>query len=210
VEANRMLELLTGTGLAISAGLNAYIPLLAVGLAGRFLEFVQLPAGWAWLENPWVLGILGVLLAVEIVADKIPVLDSVNDWLHTVIRPAAGGLAFGSGSTATTIAVPDPAQFFESNQWVPILSGVVIALAVHLLKAGARPILNAITAGTLTPLVSAVEDVSSVVVSALALLIPILIIAVLPVLAWLIWWVVRRRRRNGRLPREGTGRVSVS
>lgn len=38
-----MLELLTGAGLAISAGLNAYIPLLAIGLAGRFLDFVTLP-----------------------------------------------------------------------------------------------------------------------------------------------------------------------
>ena len=39
-----MLELLTGTGLAVAAGLNAYIPLLIVGLGGRFLDFVELPA----------------------------------------------------------------------------------------------------------------------------------------------------------------------
>ena len=43
-----MLEILAGTGLAAAAGLNAYIPLLALGLAGRFLDFVELPAG----ENP--------------------------------------------------------------------------------------------------------------------------------------------------------------
>lgn len=40
-----MLELLTGTGLAAAAGLNAWIPLLLLGLAGRFLDFVQLPSG---------------------------------------------------------------------------------------------------------------------------------------------------------------------
>ncbi len=196
-----MLELLTGTGLAISAGLNAYIPLLAVGLAGRFLDVVELPQAWAWLENPWVLGTLGVLLVIEFFADKIPIIDSVNDGLHTIIRPAAGGLAFGSGSTATTIAVPDPETFFSSNQWVPILLGVLIALGVHLAKAAARPIINALTVGAVTPLVSAAEDVGSVVVSALALLVPILVIAVIPCAIWLMWWLLRKRR-NGRSPKR--------
>ncbi len=57
-----MLEVLTGTGLAVAAGLNAYIPLLVLGLAGRFIDFVELPAAWAWLSNEWVLAILGALL----------------------------------------------------------------------------------------------------------------------------------------------------
>jgi hypothetical protein len=197
-----MLELLTGTGLAISAGLNAYVPLLAVGLAGRFLDFVTLPSGWTWLENPWVLGILGMLLVVEVVADKIPIVDSVNDWLQTIVRPAAGGLAFGSGATATTNAVTDPAAFFSSNQWVPIALGAVIALAVHLTKASARPVINAVTAGTVTPIVSAAEDVGSVTVSVLALLAPLLVILVIPLVAWLVWWVIRRRMRRRRRLRD--------
>jgi hypothetical protein len=193
-----MLEFLTGTGLAISAGLNAYIPLLALGLAGRFLDAVTLPAGWAWLENPWVLGILGVLLAIELVADKIPIVDHVNDWLQTIVRPTAGGLAFGSGSTATTAAVTDPAAFFSSNQWVPIALGVVIALGVHLAKASARPVVNAFSVGTATPVVSAAEDVGSVGVSVLALLVPILVLVVLPLVVWAVWLIVRARLRRRR------------
>jgi hypothetical protein len=193
-----MLEFLTGTGLAISAGLNAYIPLLALGLAGRFLDAVTLPAGWAWLENPWVLGILGVLLAIELVADKIPIVDHVNDWLQTNVRPTAGGLAFGSGSTATTAAVTDPAAFFSSNQWVPIALGVVIALGVHLAKASARPVVNAFSVGTATPVVSAAEDVGSVGVSVLALLVPILVLVVLPLVVWAVWLIVRARLRRRR------------
>lgn len=200
-----MLELLTGTGLAISAGLNAYIPLLAIGLSARFLDFITLPAGWAWLENPWVLGIVGALLIIEIIADKIPVVDSFNDWLQTIVRPTAGGLAFGSGSTAETFAVTDPAAFFSSNQWVPIALGVVIAFAVHLTKAIARPVVNVATVGFATPIVSAVEDVGSIVVSILAILTPILIILVIPLVVWMIWWTIRRRkRRDGRPPKEPT------
>ena len=75
--------------------------------------------------------------------------------MHTVVRPTAGGLAFGSGSTATTAVVTDPASFFSSNQWVPV--------------------------------VRAAEDVGSVAVSVLAILVPILIILVIPLDVWLIW-----------------------
>jgi len=200
-----MLELLTGTGLALSAGLNAYIPLLALGLAGRFLDGVSLPSGWAWLENPWVLGTLGVLLVIEFVADKIPVVDHINDWLQTVVRPTAGGLAFGSGATATTAAVANPEEFFASNQWVTIALGVVIALVVHLAKSAARPMINMATAGVVTPVVSAVEDIGSAAVSLVALLLPLLIILVIPLVVWIIWLIIRRRRkRNGRHPKEPT------
>jgi Domain of unknown function (DUF4126) len=191
-----MLEFLTGAGLALSAGLNAYIPLLAIGLASRFLEFVELPGPWLWLENEWVLGILGALLVIEFFADKIPIVDSINDWVQTVVRPAAGGLAFGSGSTSETLSVQDPATFFESNQWVPIVTGAVLALGVHLVKMVARPILNAVTVGAAAPVVSAVEDAGSLLVSALAILLPILVIVSVPLLAWWAWSAVGRARRR--------------
>lgn len=191
-----MLEFLTGAGLALSAGVNAYIPLLTIGLASRFLEFVQLPDAWQWLENEWVLGILGVLLVIEFFADKIPLVDSVNDWLQTVVRPAAGGVAFGSGSASETLTVQDPASFFESNQWVPIVVGGVLALAVHLVKLVARPVLNAVTVGAAAPVVSVAEDVGSLFVSVLAILLPILVLVSVPLLGWWAWSAVSRARRR--------------
>jgi uncharacterized membrane protein len=174
-----MLEVLTGSGLAVAAGLNAYIPLLILGLAGRFLDFIELPAGWAWLSNEWVLVILGVLLVIEIVADKIPVVDSINDWLQTIVRPAAGGIAFGTGSASATAVVTDPASFFTSNAWVPVAVGVLLAFATHVTKMASRPALNAVTVGAAAPVVSTVEDISSVILSFLALLIPVLVIVAL-------------------------------
>ncbi len=194
-----MLELLTGTGLAVAAGLNAYIPLLVLGLAGRFLDFVVLPESWRWLENPWVLGILGALLVIEIVADKIPVVDSINDWLQTIVRPAAGGIAFGTGSGSATAVVEDPASFFTSNAWVPVAIGVILALGTHITKMAARPALNAVTAGAAAPVVSTAEDIGSVVLSFLALLLPIL---VLVAIGGLIVAVVSVFRRAGRKRRE--------
>ena len=194
-----MLELLAGTGLAAAAGLNAYIPLLLLGLAGRFLDFVELPAGWAWLENEWVLGIIGLLLVIEIIADKIPAVDTVNDWLQTIVRPSAGGIVFGTGASTETAAVTDPATFFASHQWVPIVTGIVIALLVHAVKAASRPIIHALTFGTGGAAVSAAEDAGSVGLSIAALLLPVLVIVF--IIAIVAGFIVVFRR-GARLRRE--------
>jgi hypothetical protein len=192
-----MLEVLTGAGLAAAAGLNAYIPLLLVGLGARFLDWIELPAAWAWLENEWVLVILGVLFVIEIVADKIPVVDTVNDWIQTIVRPTAGGILFGTGTSSTTTAVTDPAAFFASNQWVPILVGILLSLGVHVGKSLARVPANTVTAGLAAPVLSTLEDVSSVILSILAILFPALVIlALIGLVVGLIALARRMRRRR--------------
>src|SRR5690349_19563738 len=113
--AEDVLESLTGLGLATSAGLNAYIPLLAIGLLARYTDLITLPSNWAWMENGWTLAIVAVLLAIEFVADKVPVVDHVNDVIQTFVRPTAGGLAFGAASSSSTVTVSDPGDFFSSH-----------------------------------------------------------------------------------------------
>lgn len=190
-----MLEMLTGAGLAASAGLNAYIPLLILGIAGRYIDAVQLPAAASWLTNGWVLTILAVLLAVEVVADKIPVVDTVNDAVQTFVRPTSGGIAFGTGAASETAVVSDPGRFFTSSAWIPIAVGIVIALVVHIGKATIRPPVDAATAGVGTPVVSSLEDVGSVAMSVLALVAPIVALLVLVVGIVLFWLGYRRYRR---------------
>ncbi|MEU7755312.1 DUF4126 domain-containing protein [Micromonospora sp. NPDC049101] len=193
-----MFEVLTGTGLAASAGLNAYIPLLALGLLGRYTDLIDLPSGWTWLGNGWVIVILAVLLAVEMVADKVPVVDHVNDVVQTVVRPTAGGLAFGAGSSSETVTVSDPGSFFSSHQWVPVATGVLLALGVHLLKSAARPVINATTAGFGAPVASTAEDATSVVVSLVAIILPVLVLAFLLGLVVFVYWFLRRRSERRR------------
>jgi hypothetical protein len=193
-----VLEVLTGSGLAASAGLNAYIPLLLMGLLARYTDLVDLPGSWQWLGNGWVILILAVLLAVEVVADKVPVVDHVNDVVQTVVRPTAGGLAFGAGSSSETVTVSDPDTFFSSHQWVPVLVGVLIALGVHLLKAAARPVINATTAGFGAPVASTAEDATSAVMSVVAILLPVLVLAFLLGLVAFLFWFLRRRKDRRR------------
>ena len=206
-----MLELLTGLGLSASAGLNAWVPLLVVGLLARYTELLRLPESWQWLDNGWVLSILAVLLVVELVADKVPVLDSVNDMLQTVVRPTSGGLVFAAGSSAETAAVSDPDALFADRGWLPVVIGVLVALVVHALKSAARPVVNAATAGVGGPVVSTAEDLTSVAMSVVAIVLPILIIVFLVGLVGLGWWAIRRRRarrvrRPAGLPVPGPGR----
>ncbi len=190
------MELMTGFGLATAAGLNAYIPMLLMGLLGRFTNLVNLPTGWSWLENGWVIAIVAVLLAVEIVADKIPALDSINDAVQTFVRPTSGGIVFGSGTAAQTAAISDPAEFARTGQWVPVAIGVVTALMVHLTKTAVRPAANVATAGVAAPVLSTLEDITSVSLTFVAILIPALVLIILIALIWAAVWLLRRRRRR--------------
>jgi hypothetical protein len=190
------MELMTGFGLATAAGLNAYIPMLSMGLLDRYTNLVNLPHGWDWLANGWVIAIVAVLLMIEIVADKVPALDSVNDAVQTFVRPTAGGIVFGSGTAAQTAAVSDPAEFARTGQWVPVVIGVVTALAVHLTKTAVRPAANVATAGVAAPVLSTIEDFTSVGLTFIAILIPALVLIVLIALVWAAVWLLRRRRRK--------------
>jgi uncharacterized membrane protein len=194
-----MLEVLTGAGLAAAAGLNAYIPLLVMGLAARF-DWIGLPSGWTWLSNEWVLVIIGLLLVVEVVADKVPAVDSVNDWIQTVVRPASGGIVFAGGIGTETVAVDDPGSFFSSGAWVPIVIGIVLALVVHLAKMAVRPIANLGTAGVAAPVLSTAEDGASLLMVVFALVAPILVLIglVLMVLGFVLLVRAMRRRRQAR------------
>ncbi|MCP2263776.1 DUF4126 domain-containing protein [Promicromonospora thailandica] len=200
-----MLELATGTGLALSAGLNAWVPLIFLGVLSRFTDLVELPGTWAWLENGWVLAILSVLLVLEFAADKIPVLDSINDVVQTVVRPTAGGIAFGAGSMSETTTVTDPSTFVQSGQWIPIVAGIVLALGTHAAKAGGRVVANTVSGGTAAPVVSAAEDVTSIGLGFVSVLAPLLIIPVMILFVIGVVLLIRSLRRHRRARAAGHG-----
>lgn len=194
------MELLTGSGLAISAGLNAYVPLLLVGLIGRFTDLLALPSQWAWLSSDVALIVLGVLLLVEVVADKVPSIDHVNDLLQTVVRPTSGGIVFAAGSAAGAPPV-DPDQIIHSGAVLPVVAGVLLSLITHLAKAGIRAGVNLSTAGVGAPVASTVEDVFSVSLSLLAVLLPVLVLVAVVGAVAMVVGLRRRRRRRDRLSR---------
>lgn len=193
-----MLEVLTGSGLALSAGLNAFIPMVSIGLLARYTDLVDLPAQWAWLENPWVLVVLGVLLVLDVVADKVPAVDHINDVVQTLVRPTAGGIVFAAGSSSQTPAITDPGEFFTSSAVVPFIIGLILALSTHIAKASGRVVVNLSTAGLGAPVASSVEDASALTMTALAILVPVLVIVFLLMLVAAGLWVRHRLSRRER------------
>jgi hypothetical protein len=177
--------ILTGIGLAGAAGLNAYIPLMVVGVLIH-TGHLEVAAPFDALGQTPVLIVLAVLLAAEFLADKLPGVDSINDVIATVIRPAAGAF-LAAGSLGTLTQLPP---------WVGVAAGIITAGTVHGVKAVSRPVVNAGTVGVGGPALSAVEDLVALFASILALIAPILlaVVVILAAIAGFIWW--RRRRRS--------------
>ena len=177
------MDVITGITLAAPAGVNAYIPLLAVALSQHF-GWVQLREPFDLLGSWWFIALVAVLLAVELVADKVPAVDHVNDAVQTFVRPAAGGLLAVSSSGTGRV-----------EPWLLLVAGVLIAGGVHAVKAGARPLINASTGGVGAPVVSTVEDVGAAGVSVMAIALPVLtFLLVVGFMGFATWAVIRWRR----------------
>ncbi|HLO15769.1 MAG TPA: DUF4126 domain-containing protein [Anaerolineales bacterium] len=185
---NLLTGIFTAFGLSASAGLNAYIPLLIVGLIGHYFpQTLTLAKPWDTLANPWIILLLCILVIIEMIADKIPAVNHVNDLIQTFIRPAAGAIAFAASTKAVT----------NINPVLALACGLLIAGTVHVAKAGAvRPMVTATTGGVGNVPVSIAEDLVSTVVSLLAIIVPVLIGTLLIVLAaFIIYWLYRRSNR---------------
>jgi hypothetical protein len=187
-----VIEILSAFGLSAATGLNAYLPLLIVGLLSRFTDWITLKAPWNTLENTWVLVALGILLLIETAVDKIPAADTVNDVIQTLIRPAAGAVLFASGSNVIS----------EMSPVAAMICGLLVAGSVHAAKATARPMITASTAGMGNPVVSVVEDVVSGVSAFVSIVLPVLAAIFIAILLGLfIWWRVRwHRKHSTKLP----------
>ena len=186
------MELLTGIftafGLSASAGLNAYIPLLLVGLLARYTNLIKLNQPWDTLANPWIILLLCVLVIIEMLADKLPAVNHVNDLIQTLIRPAAGAIAFAASANVVTDVSPVLA----------LAAGLLVAGTVHVAKSGVmRPVVTATTGGAGNVPVSIAEDVVSTGLSFLAIVVPLLVGSVLlAIAAFLIIWLYRRANRQ--------------
>ena len=180
--------IMSAFGLSASAGLNAYIPLLVVGVIAHYTDWIKLSSPYDLLANPWILILVSVLLIIEMLADKIPAVNHLNDIIQTVFRPAAGAIVFAASAHAMTGIHP----------LLALACGLLVAGSVHTVKAAAvRPAITATTGGTANVPVSIAEDVIATVLSILSIVIPILVGVILVILvALIIWWFWRRATRN--------------
>lgn len=179
---------LSAFGLAASAGLNAYVPLLLVALVSRFTDWIQLGSAWEPLSSWPVIAVIVVLGAVEFFADKVPAVNHVNDVIQTFIRPTAGAILFAASTNVVT----------DIHPVLAMIAGLLVAGGVHLAKSAAiRPAVSLTTGGAGNVPASIAEDLVATLLSILAIVVPIAVAALIILLtAFVIWWLWRRSRRQ--------------
>jgi len=149
------MSLFTTIALAIGSswisGINLYITVATLGLLGRFAG-LQLPGELSILTNWWIIGIALFLFLVESIADKIPIVDTAWDAVHTFIRVPAGAVlaatAFGDFNTGVQV--------------VAFLLGGGLALSSHGTKAATRAAINTSPEPVTNIAASVVEDIFAV------------------------------------------------
>ena len=179
-----LLGLFSAFGLSASAGLNAYIPLFTIAVIAHYTNWFKLNPPYDALGNPWIIILLGVLVIIEFLADKIPAVNHINDLLQTFVRPVAGAIVFAASAKVLTGLSPV----------LSLASGLIVAGGVHVAKAAfLRPAVTATTAGVGNIPVSLAEDAISTIMSILALIVPVLVAGLFILLiALIILWLWRR------------------
>jgi hypothetical protein len=182
-------SLLAALGLSGAAGLNAWIPLLAVGLLARGGQ-LELAEGYDALASTPGLIALGALFALDFVGDKVPAVDSLLHAAGSVVHPVAGAIVFASPTELPT-DIPTLALY---------ALGATVAGSLHATRATIRPASTTLTAGAGNPVLSLAEDAGSAALSVLAVLAPVVgaIGLVALVVAAALWWRRLRRRRRRR------------
>ena len=179
-------------GAGWSSGISVYGVVALVGVAGRF-GWIEAPS---FVERWWVIGVAIVLFLVEFVIDKIALVDTAWDGVHTLIRPAVGGYLM-STATETQLSVPALA-----------LAGVLLALSSHIAKTSTRLVVNTSPEPVSNVAVSLSEDGLVCVVMAIAMSRPelaIVVVALLTVASLVVAFVFYRiARRVARRLRSGT------
>jgi hypothetical protein len=171
--------------LAASAGLRAWLPLLLAGGLAR-LGVLDLGPSFQFLSSDKALVLFGVATGIELIGDKIPMVDHALDVVGTPLRPAAGAVLAASVLGTVT----DPLTSVVLGTAV----GAPSALVPHAAKSVLRAASTTVTGGLANPLLSFLEDAIAIVTFVLAVLVPLLVVALLGLTLYLAArWLTRRR-----------------
>ena len=163
------------------SGINLYAAVATLGLLGRFAH-LKLPGELEVVTSWWVIGVALVLYVIEFVADKIQIVDSIWDVIHTFIRIPAGAV----------LAAAAFGDFDRSIQVIALLVGGGLALSSHGTKAATRALINTSPEPVSNVVVSLSEDVLAVVTIVLAVFLPILVFVVIAAGLAFSFWILPR------------------
>lgn len=173
-----------GIGLAAIAGVRAFLPLALVGLFAR-LGLFELPAPFGFIDDWAAIGAFLVLALLETGLDKVPSLSSILNIIGTPLRIAAGAVLFA-------LALQEG---LDAGAIPELVVGGVVAGVVAVLKYVLRPRADASSAGVSSSFLSTIEDGVALVGGVIAVLVPLVPLALV---AFLLYFFFRIRRRRGK------------
>ena len=183
------LGILTGLGLSIACGFRVFIPPLVVSIAAQ-TGYLELAEGFTWLGEWPTLIALSIATVFDIIGHEFPAIDDMLNVVEAPLVPIAG----------TILSVSMLTDMAPLLKWsLAAIAGGGSAEALHISRTFLKSILNAVTAGLSTPLVSIAEDAAAIAIPILVILAPVftlfLFLVVVGVTAFAIKkWMVRRRR----------------
>jgi hypothetical protein len=180
------IAVLLGLGLSASTGLNTWLPLLMLSGAAHFhLAGIQLNGSFGWLGSQTALLVLLIATLIEVIADKVPAVDHALHGIATFVRPLAAAVA-----TAAAFTHLDPMV----AGMLGLMIGAPTALGFHALKSAARVGSTVTTLGCANPVLSLLDDAASLLMSVVAIFIPIFVPLVLLLIGIGLWMIVRKIR----------------
>jgi hypothetical protein len=177
-----LLGIAVGIGLSAACGFRIFVPLLVMNLASQS-GLLHLSPGFAWVGSSYATVAFATATILEILGYYIPWLDHMLDLVATPAAVIAGTLA-------TASVVTDIPPFLKWT--LALIAGGGIAGLVQGTTVALRATSSASTGGTGNPLVSTMELVGSLITALLAILVPILCLALI---AFLCIFVIRKAGR---------------
>jgi hypothetical protein len=178
--------ILWGIALAATAGLRLFMPFLFIGGLARY---AHVPApdmlGWTASDAGFLLLLVAALL--EILGDKVPVVDHALDAVATFLKPAAGLI----------LPVALLQDVSPMAAWtLGIAAGAPLALGMHATKAGTRAVSTVTTAGIGNPVLSFFEDAMAALILVFTLLLPLIALVLVALLVVGVMRALGRMRRR--------------
>jgi hypothetical protein len=181
-----------GIGLAAAVGFRVFLPLLVAAVAA-YTGHLHLDAHFAWLGSLTAITMLGVAAVVEVAAYYIPAVDNLLD---TVTTP----LALVAGTVVSAAVITDMPPLIKWS--TAIIAGGGVAAVTQGVTTLVRAKSTAFTAGLGNPVVSTVEMFAAIIIALLALIAPLVALALVVAICWITVRTVRKFLRSDRAAKQ--------
>ncbi len=182
MDIDTILSIFLGIGLAASVGFRIFVPFFVLSIAAHF-QIIPLNENWQWVSSEIAMITLGIATIAEITAYLIPWVDNILDTIAIPLAAIAG----------TAIMLSTVANFDPFFTWIlAIIAGGGTATAIKSSTSTTRLASTATTAGIANPVISTVESGTSVLLSVMAIFIPLIAILFVIFIFWMIYKLYKK------------------